>query len=119
MFYNFVCFGSPFSLSYESYVARGADSEFKGMQQGFMGLTHPRLETFAEITIHPYRGLFYLDSMGLSRPEVLRHSKKLMTWTPAKGRILILLPELEVEVPSFLNGFLRESQSLLADAPDA
>ena len=38
------------------------------------------------------RGLFYFDSTGLARPEVVRHRRKLMSWTPAKGRIMVLLP---------------------------
>jgi len=39
------------------------------------------------------RGLFYLDSTGLARPEVVRHRRKLMSWTPPRGRVMVFLPE--------------------------
>ena len=41
------------------------------------------------------RGLFYFDSTGLARPENVRHRRKLMRWTPVKGRVTVLLPEPE------------------------
>lgn len=39
------------------------------------------------------RGLFYFESTGLARPEIVRHRRKLLNWTPAEGRIMVLLPE--------------------------
>ena len=39
------------------------------------------------------RGLFYLDSTGLARPEIVRHRRKLVSWAPPKGQIMVLLPE--------------------------
>jgi 7-cyano-7-deazaguanine tRNA-ribosyltransferase len=41
------------------------------------------------------RGLFFFDSVGLSRPEVVRHHKRLAERysAPEKAKILLLLPE--------------------------
>jgi predicted RNA-binding protein len=39
------------------------------------------------------RGLFYLDSTGLARPEIVRHQSKLVNWPSVGGKIMILLPE--------------------------
>ena len=41
------------------------------------------------------RGLLYLDSTGLSRPEIVRHKNKLASWRFADDRIFVLLPEPE------------------------
>jgi hypothetical protein len=60
MGYNYVCFGGPISTSYDTYISRGDQSMFKGMQEGFMGLTYPKLEAFLGTTVDPYRGLLFL-----------------------------------------------------------
>lgn len=39
------------------------------------------------------RGLLYLDSTGLARPEIVRHRKKLVSWRFADDKIFVLLPE--------------------------
>ena len=40
------------------------------------------------------RGLFYFDSTGLARPEIVRHRIRLREWSPPeKYRILVLLPQ--------------------------
>jgi 7-cyano-7-deazaguanine tRNA-ribosyltransferase len=41
------------------------------------------------------RGLLYLDSTGLSRPEIVRHRNKLARWRFADDKIFVLLPEPE------------------------
>jgi 7-cyano-7-deazaguanine tRNA-ribosyltransferase len=39
------------------------------------------------------RGVLYLDSTGLARPEIVRHRKKLVSWRFADDKIFVLLPE--------------------------
>jgi predicted RNA-binding protein len=39
------------------------------------------------------KGLLFFDALGLARPEILRHRKKLQNWLPSsKSNILVLLP---------------------------
>src|SRR5207237_2851922 len=47
--YNWRAFGAPWRIGY-AFVSAEA---FGGMAQGFFGLTRPRLEALAEITIGP------------------------------------------------------------------
>lgn len=53
--YHTVSFGGPFSVGYNSVVG------FEGMEQGFLGLTRPRLEILYELTFGLYRGLFIVS----------------------------------------------------------
>lgn len=52
LYYNYTCFGSPFTSSYslhQTYSHTG----------GFLGITRPRLDALWGITFSPYRGVFY------------------------------------------------------------
>ena len=55
-FYNYSCFGSPFTSSYK-YL--GKFPEISGY--GFLGFGPPRLEALWGVTFSPYRGLFFLS----------------------------------------------------------
>jgi len=58
------------------------------------------------------RGLFYLDSTGLVRPEVVRHRRKLMSWTPTEGRVMVLVPEPKFK-PFHRSRELRRAKAIL------
>lgn len=53
--YNAFAFGSPFQSGYSGV------SGFDGMQQGFFGLTYPRLRVLWEIVFGPYRGILWVS----------------------------------------------------------
>lgn len=52
LYYNSVCFGSPFTSSYSLHQTYSHSA-------GFLGITLPRLDVLWGITFSPYRGLFY------------------------------------------------------------
>ncbi len=52
LYYNQVCFGSPFISSYSLHQTYSHSA-------GFLGITLPRLDVLWGITLSPYRGLFY------------------------------------------------------------
>jgi len=52
LYYNYSCFGSPFTSSYSLHQTYSHSA-------GFLGITLPRLEVLWGITFSPYRGLFY------------------------------------------------------------
>jgi hypothetical protein len=56
--YNLALLGSPGVLSYSFYKEGSA---FPAHQQGFMGVSWPRLEVLREITYRPQRGLFHAN----------------------------------------------------------
>lgn len=57
--YNTLAFGSPFS---QGYAHLGGLPYFaQGMSQGFLGLTYPKVRVLVGITLHPFRGLFFLS----------------------------------------------------------
>jgi hypothetical protein len=56
--YNFALLGSPGVLSYSFYKNGSA---FPAHQQGFMGVSWPRLDVLREITFRPQRGLFHAN----------------------------------------------------------
>jgi hypothetical protein len=56
MWYNQVCFGSPFASAYRFEIIK----EFReGMSQGLMGITAPKLEALFQLTLGQRRGIFY------------------------------------------------------------
>lgn len=56
--YNNACFGTPFTLAYKHM---SSDLFQEGMGQGLMGITSPDLHVLWLITIHPFRGLFWIS----------------------------------------------------------
>lgn len=52
MSYNYLSFGSPFTLSYQVKVG------FDEMQVGLFGITYPRLDSLWQLLFGQYRGLF-------------------------------------------------------------
>ena len=60
--YNVASFGDPFVLGYNSVVG------FDGMEQGFLGLTYPKVEVAAEILFGRYRGLLVLSPVMIAVP---------------------------------------------------
>lgn len=56
--YNQMILGSPGVLSYSFYKAGSA---FPAHQQGFMGVSWPRLDVLRELTFRPQRGLFHAN----------------------------------------------------------
>ncbi|MCK4649173.1 tetratricopeptide repeat protein, partial [bacterium] len=58
LFYNYTCFGHPFTSGYAYEVI---PSFREGMRGGFMGLTHPSLYSLFLITFSPARGIFWLS----------------------------------------------------------
>lgn len=56
--YNQMVLGSPGVLSYSFYKE---GSTFPAHQQGFMGVSWPRLDVLREITFRPRRGLFHAN----------------------------------------------------------
>ncbi len=52
LYYNYVCFGSPFTSSYALHQTYDHAA-------GLLGITLPRFEALWGITFSPYRGLFY------------------------------------------------------------
>jgi hypothetical protein len=60
--YNTIAFGAPWKLGYQ------AVSGFEGMQQGFLGLTSPKLNVIYEITFGLYRGILPLAPVLLLVP---------------------------------------------------
>ena len=62
LIYNKLAFGSPFKLGYSAVVG------FEGMQQGFFGITWPRLGVAGELLFGVYRGLVPLSPILLLVP---------------------------------------------------
>ena len=50
--YNYIAFGSPMHIGYESVVG------FAAMKQGFMGVGAPKFDVLGQILLGRYRGLF-------------------------------------------------------------
>lgn len=70
--YNELVLGSPGALSYSFYREGSA---FPAHQQGFMGVSWPRLAILEEITVRPQRGLFHANpwlALALAAPFLLR-----------------------------------------------
>jgi len=60
--YNVICFGSPFSLSYQHLTF----DKFKdGVDAGFLGVGIPRLGVLAATLASPARGLFFISPVLL------------------------------------------------------
>ncbi len=60
MGYNYFAYGDPFFVSYKAYAV-SENSAFSAHQKGFMGITYPKLDVLYRITLHPQRGLFYIN----------------------------------------------------------
>jgi hypothetical protein len=60
--YNRLVFGSAFALSYSSVEG------FEGMQQGFFGITRPRLSPFFQIIFGRYRGILWVEPILMLAP---------------------------------------------------
>jgi hypothetical protein len=60
--YNLLAFGTPFRLGYSGVVG------FEGMQQGLFGLTYPKLDVLAEITLGSRRGMLWVAPIILLAP---------------------------------------------------
>lgn len=60
--YNLVAFSVPIKLGYSGVVG------FDGMQQGFFGLTYPKLPVLFELLFGPRRGLIWVAPMLLLAP---------------------------------------------------
>ena len=56
LWYNWACFGNPLASGYQYEVL----SQFsKGMSQGLMGITWPKLDALFQLTFGPQRGIFH------------------------------------------------------------
>lgn len=60
--YNTLAFGSPFRVGY------GNVPGFEGMQQGFFGLTYPRLGVLYNLIVPQYRGILWVAPVLLAVP---------------------------------------------------
>lgn len=60
--YNLVAFGVPIKFGYSGVVG------FDGMQQGFFGLTYPKLPVLFELLFGPRRGLIWVAPILLLAP---------------------------------------------------
>ena len=63
--YNYIAFGSPMHIGYESVVG------FAAMKQGFMGVGVPKFDVLGQILLGRYRGLFIVSPVlffSLSSP---------------------------------------------------
>ncbi len=60
--YNLVAFGVPIKFGYSGVVG------FDGMQQGFFGLTYPKLPVLFELLFGPRRGLIWVAPVLLLAP---------------------------------------------------
>lgn len=60
--YNHIAFGTPFKVGYQGVVG------FNGMQQGFFGLTYPKLQVLKEILFGTERGLVWVAPILLLAP---------------------------------------------------
>jgi hypothetical protein len=75
--YNHIAFGTPFKIGYQGVVG------FNGMQQGFFGLTYPKIRVLAEIVFGTERGLIWvapaliLAPFGLARLIRARETRDL------------------------------------------
>ena len=73
--YNQMILGSPGVLSYSFYKAGSA---FPAHQQGFVGVSWPRLDLLGEITFRPQRGLFHANPwlvFALAAPFFVRRAR--------------------------------------------
>lgn len=70
--------------------AHGHPSLFQALKS--LGKYAEYLETQSPVT--KGRGLFFFSSLGLARPEVIRHRKRLSErYSPSKDKVLVLLPQ--------------------------
>lgn len=60
--YNYLAFGSPFSIGYGNLGQTPFDA---AMQQGFFGIKLPRLSRLPQLLFFGYRGLFYYNPILL------------------------------------------------------
>ncbi|MFC2052921.1 hypothetical protein ACFLV7_01305 [Chloroflexota bacterium] len=60
--YNYIAFGSPFSVGY-NYV-----QSFEGMKEGFLGITIPDFNTLVRLIFSPYRGLLWFSPILFLAP---------------------------------------------------
>lgn len=60
--YNLLAFGTPFRLGYSGVVG------FEGMQQGLFGLTYPKIDVLAAITLGSRRGMLWVAPVILLAP---------------------------------------------------
>lgn len=65
LIYNYVAFDSPFSTGYQYVTNLGI---FTGMDEGFHGLTYPRIERLYGILFGGERGLFWFSPILLLTP---------------------------------------------------
>jgi hypothetical protein len=62
--YNSYAFGGPLRVGYQTVYKEG----FTGMQQGFLGITYPRVGVVLQLLFSPYRGLFFFSPVLLASP---------------------------------------------------
>jgi hypothetical protein len=62
LIYNQVAFGTPFKVGYQGVVG------FDGMNQGFFGLTYPKIAVLAEIVFGTERGLIWVAPVLILAP---------------------------------------------------
>ncbi|WEJ98615.1 MAG: hypothetical protein P0Y59_16920 [Candidatus Sphingomonas phytovorans] len=62
LIYNSIAFGTPFRVGYQGVVG------FNGMQQGFFGLTYPKIEVLAQIIFGTERGLIWVAPVLVLAP---------------------------------------------------
>jgi hypothetical protein len=82
--YDQLAFGSPFTLGYSAVVG------FKGMQQGFFGISWPKPRVVVQLLFGPYRGLLPLSPVLALVPVGLYAMWREPTRRVAAGAILIV-----------------------------
>jgi hypothetical protein len=80
--YNFIAFNSPFITGYHNIYG------FTGMQQGFLGITYPRLAILYSISFSPYRGIFWIAPILFLSPFALYYFWKSCKFRGASITIL-------------------------------
>jgi hypothetical protein len=87
--YNQMVLGNPSVLSYGFYKE---GSTFPAHQQGFMGVSWPRLDVLGQITFRPQRGLFHANpwlALALAAPLFARRIRGLLPEFVLSAAILV------------------------------
>ena len=87
--YNQMVLGNPGVLSYSFYKE---GSTFPAHQQGFMGVSWPRLDVLGQITFKPQRGLFHANpwlALALAAPLFARRIRGLLPEVVLSAAILL------------------------------
>jgi len=78
--YNYIAFGSPFSVGYNHVQS------FEGMKEGFLGISIPDFNILIRLIISPYRGLLWFSPILLLTPIAIY-----LLWRNHKNKKIALM----------------------------